>query len=467
VSATLDRILASTRAAVAARRRERPLETLAAAPGPRRPFAAALARPSRAGVIAEFKRRSPSRGEIRAGADPAAIAGEYEAGGACALSVLTDLPFFGGSMEDLARARAATSLPVLRKDFIVDRYQVAEAAAGGADAILLIVAALPGPELGELHAAAVAAGLDVLVEAHDRAELERALALPASIVGVNSRDLRTMTVDLRTALDLAAAIPDRVIAVAESGIRTPEDARRLRAAGYDALLVGEHLMADADPRAALAALVRGGGGLGVKICGITTLDDGLMAVASGADAVGFVLWPGSPRHVPLASARAIARALPAGVDRVGVFVDAPREDVARAAAEIGLDVVQLHGSETAAQCRGLGARVWKAIGVGPAFRPEEALAFADVADGILLDTRLPGAAPGGTGRAFEWPVARALRDRVPFLVLAGGLDADNVAEAVAAVEPDAVDVSSGVESAPGRKDAARVRAFVRAARGAR
>jgi indole-3-glycerol phosphate synthase/phosphoribosylanthranilate isomerase len=466
VSAVLEGILASTRAAVEVRKRARPIDTLPP-PGPRRPFAAALARPSRLNVIAEFKRRSPSRGPIRAGADPAAIARAYEAAGACALSVLTDEPFFGGSMDDLARARAATSLPVLRKDFVIDAYQVAEAAAGGADAVLLIAAALPGAGLPALHAAAIAAGLDALVEVHDRAELDRALALPARIVGVNSRDLRTMTVDLRTAVDLAAAIPDGVVAVAESGIRTPEDARRMRAAGYDALLVGEHLMAAPDPGAALAALVEAPPRVAVKICGITSVEDARLSAGSGADAIGLVLWPGSPRAVSVAAARAIASALPAGVDAVGVFVDPARDEVARAVGEIGLDVVQLHGGEEPAQCRGLGARVWKAVGVGPGFRAEDALRYGDAADGILLDTRAAGGAPGGTGRAFDWSVARALRDRIPYLVLAGGLSAENVAEAVAAVGPDAVDVSTGVESAPGRKDARRVSAFVRAARGAR
>ena len=465
MSATLDRILASTRAAVEARKGKASAETPPCPP--RRSFASALARPGGVNVIAEFKRRSPSRGAIRADADPAAAARDYEAGGACALSVLTDEPFFGGSMDDLVRARAATGLPVLRKDFIVDPWQVAEAAAGGADAVLLIVAALPGPELSALHAAAVAAGLDVLVEVHDRTELERALAIPARIIGVNSRDLRTMTVDLRTALDLAAAIPDSVIAVAESGIRTPDDVRRLRGAGYDAVLVGEHLMTDPAPRAALAALVRGGAAPRVKICGVTTVEDGLMAVEAGADAVGLVLWGASPRAITVEQARSIASALPAGVDRVGVFVDPAREEVARAVAEIGLDVVQLHGQEPPEMCRGLGARVWKAIGVGAGFRAEDALRYEAVADGILVDTRVAGAAPGGTGRVFDWSVARSLRGRVRFLVLAGGLRPDNVAEAVVAVAPDGVDVSSGVESAPGRKDRERVRAFVRAARSTR
>jgi indole-3-glycerol phosphate synthase / phosphoribosylanthranilate isomerase len=464
MSATLERILAATRAGVEERKRARPLDRLGARTSPRRPFAAALAAPGRVNVIAEFKRRSPSRGAISADADPAAMARAYAEGGAAALSVLTDAPFFGGSLEDLAAARAATALPVLRKDFIVDPYQVAEAAAANADAVLLIVAALPGPQLPALHAAAEQAGLEVLVEVHDGGELARAREIGARLVGVNSRDLRTMTVDLGTALGLAAAIPDDVVAVAESGIRTSEDVARLRAAGYDAFLVGERLMADADPAAALRALAgaRAGSGVAVKICGITSVEDALLAAECGADAIGLVLWPGSPRAVSRATARGIASALPRNVERVGVFVDAGADEVRRAAEEIGLDVVQLHGREAPEACRGLGARVWKAVGVGPGFRPEDALRYEGVADGLLLDTHGGGGAPGGTGRAFDWDHARALRDRVRYLVLAGGLHAENVAAAVAAVGPDAVDVSSGVESAPGRKDPDRVRAFVRA-----
>jgi indole-3-glycerol phosphate synthase/phosphoribosylanthranilate isomerase len=478
VSATLERILAATRERVRERKRRAPLDGLPAggsAPILRRRFGEALARPSRVNVIAEFKRRSPSRGAIRADADPARVARAYEAGGAAALSVLTDEPFFGGSLEDLARVRAAASLPVLRKDFIVDPYQVAESAAAGADAVLLIVAALPGPELGALHAAAAEAGLEVLVEVHDRAELARARGIGARVIGVNSRDLRTMTVDLRTALGLAAGIPDDVVAVAESGIRTPEDVRRLRDAGYDAFLVGEHLMAHADPAAALQDLIRGASSpaeaapprVALKVCGITSVEDALLAAGCGADAVGLVLWPGSPRAVGLEAARGIAAALPAGVDRVGVFVDPSREDVVRAVGEIGLDVVQLHGDEPPGMCRGLGARVLKAVRVGPGFRAEQALRYEGQADGLLLDTRLEGGAPGGTGRAFDWALARGVREGARFLMLAGGLTAENVREAVAAVGPDAVDVSSGVESAPGRKDPARLRAFARALRGER
>jgi len=481
MTTVLQQILARTREHVSERKRQFPLDRLQmAAPTPtgRRAFAAALGRPGQVNVIAEFKRRSPSRGTIKADVDPIRVAQAYEIGGAAALSVLTDEPFFGGSLADLREARMATLLPTLRKDFIVDSYQVGESVLSGADAILLIVAALSDAELRTLHAEALEARLEVLVEVHDRGELDRALRAGARIVGVNNRDLRTLAVDLQTSLSLASAIPDDVVAVAESGIRGREDIVRLRDAGYDAFLVGEHLMAQDDPEAALEGLIRSaseprwagaasrGSRVAVKICGITSVEDGLMAVRGGADAIGLVLWPESVRAVDLGTARAIATALPPLVQRVGVFVNPTRAEVERAIAEVGLDIVQLHGDETPEFCRALPRRVLKAVRVGGGFRAEDALRYENFAAGVLLDTRAdePGARFGGTGRAFDWTLARAVRENARCLVLAGGLTPENVGRAVAAVEPDAVDVSSGVESSPGRKDPARVRAFVRAVR---
>ena len=409
MTTVLQQILARTRAQVEERKRQLPLDRLQmAAPTPsgRRGFAAALGRPGHVNVIAEFKRRSPSRGAIRADVDPIRVAQAYEIGGAAALSVLTDAPFFGGSIADLRDARMATLLPTLRKDFIVDPYQVGESVLAGADAILLIVAALSDEELRSLHAAARDAGLEVLVEAHDRGELDRALAAGARIVGVNNRDLRTLAVDLQTALTLASAIPDDVVAVAESGIRSAADIVRLRDAGYDAFLIGEHLMAQDNPAGALEALIHSaseprwagaaarGSRVAVKICGITSVEDGLLAARCGADAVGLVLWPESVRAVNLQTARAIAAALPPLVHRVGVFVNPTRAEVERAVAEIGLDVVQLHGDETPEFCRDLPRRVLKAVRVGAGFRAGEALA--------LRELRRRGAArhPGGRcGRA--------------------------------------------------------------------
>jgi len=253
----LDDILARTRVDLDERRAIRPLpvvEEAALRMPPPRSLARALRRPGEIGCIAEFKRRSPSAGWIAEGADPTAMARAYAAGGARAMSVLTDGPFFGGAPADLLAARAACELPILRKDFIVDRYQIAEARAWGADAILLIVAALGDPELRALLAAARALGLDALVEAHDEAEVARAVDAGADIIGINNRDLRTFQVDRELAIRMRARVPADRIIVAESGIRDAADVARLRAAGVDAMLVGETLMRAPDPAAALKTL---------------------------------------------------------------------------------------------------------------------------------------------------------------------------------------------------------------------
>jgi indole-3-glycerol phosphate synthase len=246
----LEPILAATRQEVD-RRRTAPLE-------PRdtevRDFTAALSRPGLS-LIAEHKRRSPSAGVIREELTLEDVVGAYERGGAAAVSVLTEGPNFGGSLEDLRRARAASTLPILRKDFTIDPYQVDESFAAGADAILLIVAALDDPQLAELRHQAAELGLAALVEVHDDEELRRALAAGARVIGVNQRDLRTFAVDTDRARAMAASIPSEVIAVAESGIRGADDARRLAEAGYDAILVGETLVRAADRGSALRSLV--------------------------------------------------------------------------------------------------------------------------------------------------------------------------------------------------------------------
>jgi len=256
----LDDILARTRLDLAARRANAPLAQLtaaaASAPAPRG-FAAGLRRGRDTlgiATISEFKRKSPSAGWMGEAADLPRTVRAYTAGGASALSVLTDGPFFGGALADLATARGACPLPALRKDFIVDRYQIVEARAAGADAILLIVAALDHASLMSLRREAESLELDALVEVHDGDELDRAIAAGADVIGVNNRNLRTLEVDLEASDRLAARMPAHVVAVAESGLRSREDIDRLAARGYHAFLVGEQLMTAADPGAALGAL---------------------------------------------------------------------------------------------------------------------------------------------------------------------------------------------------------------------
>jgi indole-3-glycerol phosphate synthase len=265
VSSILDRILAVKRDEVAAARAERSLADLERAieyqdarhPDSRRGLRAALARPPGAPmrVLAEIKRASPSAGPIRPGADPAEIAAEYEAAGAAAISVLTDKQFFDGDLAFLARCRGRVRLPLLRKDFTIDAYQIAEARAAGADAVLLIVSALDQVLLGELHAAAAHYQLDALVEVHDRLEAERAAAIGATLIGVNHRDLKTFTMDMTLTAAVAPLVPPGTVLVGESGIRTAADVQAMLAAGAHAVLVGEQLMRAPSPGAALRELL--------------------------------------------------------------------------------------------------------------------------------------------------------------------------------------------------------------------
>jgi indole-3-glycerol phosphate synthase len=205
-------------------------------------------------VIAEVKRRSPSRGHLAEIHDPSALAAAYQRGGATAISVLTEQRRFGGSLDDLDAVRAAVTLPVLRKDFVVDPYQLLETRAHGADLVLLIVAALPGDELRSLYDRALELGLTPLVEVHDEPEAERAVALGAPLVGVNARNLRTLEVDPATFGKLAPLLPEGAVAVAESGIATPDDVRRFVAEGADVVLVGEALVRDGDPEGAVRSM---------------------------------------------------------------------------------------------------------------------------------------------------------------------------------------------------------------------
>jgi indole-3-glycerol phosphate synthase len=256
----LEEILAAKRAELALLQESEARDTLRRAAfnsPPARDFAGALRRQDgHLAVVAEIKRRSPSKGELAPGLDPGVVAKAYETGGAAALSVLTDRPFFGGSVDDLQAARAKVELPALRKDFTIDETQVYESRAVGADAVLLIVAALDDGLLAGLRELAEEIGIVALVEAHDDAELDRALAAGATVVGVNARDLGTFGEDLGLSERLAGRIPGDVTAVAESAIRAPEDAGRMAEVGYDAVLVGEALVRSDNPTALVQAMSR-------------------------------------------------------------------------------------------------------------------------------------------------------------------------------------------------------------------
>jgi indole-3-glycerol phosphate synthase len=255
----LGRIVEARRASIAHRQRVLPEPVLRMAvksAQPARDFAAALAHPQ-VNIISELKKASPSKGLLREDFRPIELAKGFENAGAAALSVLTEEEFFQGSAKDLRDARKACEIPVLRKDFIVDAWQVWEARAIDADSFLLIVAALSDVALKDLLALGRELGMEPLIEVHTRAELDRAITVGAKIIGVNNRDLKTLKVDLGTSFELVKTIPEECIAVCESGIRDGAEIKRLRAAGFDAFLIGEHLMTQADPGAGLAALIAG------------------------------------------------------------------------------------------------------------------------------------------------------------------------------------------------------------------
>lgn len=453
----LGAIVARKRADVAARLGGAGLADLMGRAAPtRRSLRAALARPG-ARFVMEVKRASPSGGALRPDADPAAMARAYT-GAADAVSVLTDGPYFGGALADLERVRRVFDGPLLAKDFLVDPRQVPEARLHGADAVLVMLSVLDDEAARAMIAVAARLGMDTLVEVHDESEMRRAAALGAPLVGINNRDLRTLAVDLAVTERLAPLAPADRLLVAESGVRDRADVARL-AGQADAFLVGSALMRAARPARAARRLAFGR----VKICGLARPDDARRAGAAGAGYAGIVMVPGTPRAVERERAEAVAEAARgAALAPVGVFRDAEAETVAGAARRLALEAVQLHGREDEAYIGRLRAllppdtEIWAAAAVGakaPPARPG--------ADRTLFDTDAGGRS-GGTGRRFDWTLLDG-RDDVPGGILAGGLTPDNAA-AAARVGAFALDVGSGVEAAPGRKDAARMRAFCEALR---
>lgn len=426
---------------------------LDAAEPTRRSLRAALARPG-ARFIMEVKRGSPSGGAIRPKADAGALARAYR-GAADAISVLTDAPYFGGSLEDLRAVRREFPGPILAKDFIVDPRQVAEARLHGADAVLVILAILADEDAAAVMAAARRLGMDVLVETHIAEEVDRAVRLGADIIGINNRDLDTLKVDLATTERLAALVPAGILIVAESGISSRADVERL-APFADAFLVGSSLMRADDVGEAARALAFGR----VKVCGITDGHDAAMAAEHGAAYAGVVMVPNTPRAVTCSRAEAIAEASP--IPLVGVYRNEKPMQIAYGARALGLRAVQLHGEEDPLYIRALRnllpdeTEIWAAAAVGREV-PRPRLG----ADRTLFDSQIGGRS-GGTGIAFDWSRLEGRAD-LGRSVLAGGLRPSN-AGAAARVGAFALDVGSGVEMAPGRKDSGRLHAFFEALR---
>ena len=411
----------------------------------RRSLAAALGQPG-ARFILEIKKASPSEGAIRVAANPAALARGY-AGVADALSVLCDRAYFGGSLEDLAAARAEFDGPILAKDFFIDLRQVAEARIAGAEAILVMLSLLDDADARAMIDEARLFGMEALVEVHDEPQIHRALALGARLIGINNRDLHDLSIDLATTERLARVAPDRIL-VSESGIESRADVDRL-APEVGAFLIGSSLMRAPSPAEAARALVFGR----TKLCGLNRAAD--LEAAGRATHVGLVMVPDSPRGVTFGQALRLAPLHPAPV---GVFRNAPLEKVAEAAIMMGLVAVQLHGDEDAAYIRQLARRlpsvceIWKAIEVG-----RSAPGGFDAADRLLFDS-----GPGGTGKGFDWSLIRG-HPKLSRAIVAGGIGAHN-ARAAQCLGAYAIDVGSAVDERPGRKSPEKIAALFEALR---
>lgn len=454
----LEQILAHKRPEVAARQAARPLPEFQQEIVPSdRDFAAALRKPS-TGYILECKGASPSQGTIRADLNLAEVAAAYDPH-ANAISVLTDAEFFGGSLERMRELRALVHRPVLCKDFVVDPYQVHEARHHGADAVLLMLSVLTDDQYRSCRDVATQYRMDILTEVHDDDEMARALALDATIIGINNRDLKSLAVDLTVTERLAGQVPRDRLVISESGIGNHADARRLRGL-VDGFLVGSSLMQQLDLAHATRSLVYGI----TKVCGLTRTEDAATAHVLGATHGGMIFAKESPRYVAPEVATQLRRSAP--LRWVGVFVNESAQEVGRIADLHDLAAVQLHGEESpetvAALRRGFGGRreVWKAVRV-----QDHAPALADTgADRLLLDS-YDDRARGGTGQRFNWNVLAGHPDLAQ-MVLAGGLSPESVGSAEA-VGTWGLDVNSGVERAPGRKDPARMALFLDGRRGDR
>jgi indole-3-glycerol phosphate synthase/phosphoribosylanthranilate isomerase len=441
------------------------------------------------GLICEIKRRSPSRGAIDEALDPVTLAGSYSKRGVRSVSVLTEEDHFAGSLRDLIDVkRAHPDLSVLRKDFLIDREDIDVSYRAGADAILLIASVLDQETLHDLHEYATGLGLAVLVELHEPDDFEKGRSFAPPLVGINARDLATFHVDLLTPIRLRAQIDWEHRAVFESGAFHEEDGMLARRAGFSGLLVGEAAVRDQDVVPRLVSGLNGGAAAGaesagasadpqalarpffwtrlmarmrpgrplVKICGITNRADAELAATLGADAIGMI-FAHSPREVDTAFARSLSDL---DVIKVAVVVSGgshgPLRSDVRALLDGGyIDAVQFHGEESPSECADQAFPYYKAIRVGS---EDQIKAIGEYwSPRVLVDAR-SASGYGGTGKQIEPALILSIRDRFP-LWLAGGLSDENIGELVSRYSPELVDVSSGLEREPGKKDGQRMHRF--------
>ena len=435
------------------------------------PFEAAL-RQQDFNFICEVKKASPSKGIIAEDFPYLDIAKEYEVAGAAAISVLTEPDFFKGDKKYLQEIASAVKIPVLRKDFIIDEYQIYQAKVWGASAILLICACLDVPTLTKFRELADSLGLSSLVEAHDEHEVQMAIDCGARIIGVNNRNLKDFTVDVQNSVRLRNLVQDDVIFVSESGLETPEDIQVLRDNNIGVALMGETFMRSPNKVEKLAYLY----GLTyytpkVKMCGISKVETIPAVVEAKPDYMGLVFAP-SKRQVTVDQAKTLVEELHKQytkrynngaeqsnndeIKTVGVFVNETLENLVTIAKEANLDVVQLHGDEDEAFTQSLKERtnveVWKAVQIRSA---ADAETWIDSSADMLLFDAYHKDERGGTGEVFDWSCLDEFER--PFM-LAGGIDSTNVARAIRTVRPYGIDISSGIET-EGVKDDEKIKAF--------
>ncbi|HEX5792423.1 MAG TPA: bifunctional indole-3-glycerol-phosphate synthase TrpC/phosphoribosylanthranilate isomerase TrpF [Rheinheimera sp.] len=444
----LAKIVAHKRAEVALLKQQQPLSSFIAGVTPsRRDFLAALKQPGPRFIL-ECKKASPSKGLIRADFNLEELAQVYGQYADC-ISVLTDEKFFQGKYDYLRTMRSLVDKPLLHKDFIIDSHQIYLGRHCGADAVLLMLSVLHDDEYRELAATAAKLNMTVLTEVSNEAETVRAVALNAELIGINNRDLRDLSTNLDTSFKLAELLPAGRTVVSESGIYTNQQVRHL-AQVADAFLVGSSLMAEADLAVATRKLVLGEH----KVCGLTRPEDAAAAYAAGACYGGFIFYPSSARNVTQEQAALVQQGAPL-LRYVGVFVNADAAYVAKLAHTLKLTAVQLHGDEDDSYISALKpllpgkCQVWKAYRI-----KDELPAFTPLADRILLDAYHPQQ-HGGSGISFNWALLTPHNSSQP-IMLAGGLNSDNCL-AAARMPVAGLDFNSGLESAPGIKDAAKIR----------
>ena len=428
------------------------------------PFEAAL-RQQDFNFICEVKKASPSKGIIAEHFPYLDIAKEYEVAGAAAISVLTEPDFFKGDKKYLQEIASTVKIPVLRKDFIIDEYQIYQAKVWGASAILLICACLDVPTLTKFRELADSLGLSSLVEAHDEAEVQMAIDCGARIIGVNNRNLKDFTVDVQNSVRLRNLVQDDVIFVSESGLETPEDIQVLRDNNIGVALMGETFMRSPNKVEKLAYLY------GptyytpkVKMCGISKVETIPAVVEAKPDYMGLVFAP-SKRQVTVEQAEILVKELHKQcinhydtkvVKTVGVFVNETLDNLVTIAKEVNLDAVQLHGDEDEAFIQSLkectNVEVWKAVQIRSTADAEK---WIDSSADMLLFDAYHKAERGGTGEVFDWSCLDEFER--PFM-LAGGIDSTNVARAIRTVRPYGIDISSGIET-DGVKDDEKIKAF--------